>query len=149
MAEINLTQTEADALIAMPKVRENEVIHLFPVGGNGLIIPLFSEDRTENFLLDVSRGRINLLKAKYQTRVRQVVVLVRLDLNGAPHRNPDDSEIACPHLHVYREAYGDKWAVPAPGADFPRIDDLWHSLGDFMNFCHITQPPHFERGLLV
>jgi hypothetical protein len=147
MADMNLTQAEADSLIAMPKVRENETIHLFPVGGSGLIVPLFSEDRAENFLLDVSGGRINLHKAKYQNRARQVIVLVRLDLNGAPHRNPDDSEVLCPHLHVYREGFGDKWAMPAPVAEFPNLGDLWESLADFMRYCHIIQPPQFERGL--
>jgi hypothetical protein len=38
---------------------------------------------------------------------------MRLDLDGPPHRNPDDEEIPWPHLHVYREGYGDKWASPA------------------------------------
>jgi hypothetical protein len=28
---------------------------------------------------------------------------MRLDLDAAPHRNPDDQEIACPHLYVYRD----------------------------------------------
>ena len=149
MTEVDLTQAEADSLLAMPKVRENEAIHLFPVGGSGLIVPLVAADRNENFLLDVSRGRINLLKVKYQTRARQVVVLARIDLNGAPHRNPDDSEVSCPHLHVYRHGYGDKWALPAPTANFPNTGDLWLTLLDFMQFCNITKPPHFERGLLV
>jgi hypothetical protein len=37
-----------------------------------------------------------------------MVVLVRLDLGGAPHRNPFDEEIGVPHLHLYREGFGDK-----------------------------------------
>lgn len=82
-----------------------------------------------------------------KSRARQVVVLVRLDLNGAPHRNPDESELPCPHLHLYREGFGDKWAIPAPIADFPNPTDLWQSLSDFMRYCHIVQPPYFERGL--
>ncbi len=149
MSELNLTQPEADALLAMPKVRENDTIHLFPVGGSGLIVPLMAQDRTENFLLDISRGRIDLQKAKYQNRGRQIVVLARLDLHGAPHRNPDEVEVPCPHLHIYREGYGDKWATPAPVSSFPAPHDLWQSLQDFMAFCHIVQPPHIDRGLLV
>jgi hypothetical protein len=149
MADTDLSQNEANALLALEKVRENDTIHLFPVGGSGLIVPLIAVDRSENFLLDLSRGRINLLKAKYQTRARQVVVLARLDLNGAPHRNPDDVEVPCPHLHLYRAGYGHKWAVPAPTNDFPHLGDLWATLFDFMAFCNITRPPHFEKGLLV
>ena len=111
------------------------------------MLSLQSPDKREQFLLDVSRGRIDLLKGAMQNRARQVVVLVRLDFGGAPHRNPDDSEVSCPHLHLYREGFGDKWAVPAPMDKFPRTGDLWGTLEDFMRFCNITRPPHIERGL--
>jgi hypothetical protein len=108
---------------------------------------LQSPDAREEFLLDISRARIDLVRAKFQNRARKVIVLLRLDLGGAPHRNPDDEEIPCPHLHIYREGYGDKWAISLPGADFQDPDDLWVTLQDFMQYCNITQPPHFERGL--
>jgi hypothetical protein len=111
MAEINLTQTEADALIAMGKYRVNDDRWDYPMSGGSISVPLISADRRENFILDVSRGKINLAKGTYQNRARQVVVLVRLDFGGQPHRNPDGEELQSPHLHVYREGYGDKWAV--------------------------------------
>lgn len=149
MADINLTQAEADALIGMEKHRADNERHDFPTGGQSLILPLQSPDRREQFMLDINRGRIDLLRGKYQNRARQVVVLVRLDFGGPPHRNPDDEEITCPHLHEYREGYGDKWARPIPVERFPRTDDLWGTLEDFMRFCNITQPPHIERGLFT
>jgi hypothetical protein len=149
MADINLTQAEADALIAMEKHRANEERHHFPMGGQALILPLQSSDKREQFLLDISRGRIDLAKVKMQNRARQVVVLVRLDLAGAPHRNPDGEEIPCPHLHRYREEYGDKWAVPVPTGRFRNLADVWATLGDFMAYCNITHPPHIERGLFT
>ena len=105
--------------------------------------------KVEQFLLDIRRGRIDLLKGKYQARARQVVVLVRLDFGGAPHRNPDDQEIGNPHLHLYREGYGDKWAVEVPVQHFPRTSDLWGTLEDFMKFCRVTLPPYIERGLFT
>jgi hypothetical protein len=147
MADLDLTQAEADALIALEKHRVNEERHNFPMGGESLIIPLQTPDRREQFLLDISRGRIDLLKGKYQNRARQVVVLVRLDFGGPPHRNPNDEEIPSPHLHVYREGFGDKWAVPVPAEKFSNLSDLWRTLEDFMRFCNITQPPYIERGL--
>jgi len=149
MADINLTQAEADALIAMEKHRATEDRSDFPMGGQSLVLPLQSSDKREQFLLDLSRGRIDLLKIKMQKRGRQVVVLVRLDLGGAPHRNPDDEEIPTPHLHVYREGYGDKWAVPVPVDRFRVTGDVWATLEDFLRFCNITQPPHIERGLFT
>jgi len=149
MADISLTQAEAEALITMEKHRANEERHQFPMGGQGLILPLQSSDKREMFLLDISQGSINLAKVKMQNRARQVVVLVRLDLAGGPHRNPDGEEIPCPHLHRYREGYGDKWAVPVPEERFTSIADVWATLGDFMEFCNITQAPHIERGLFT
>lgn len=147
MADINLTQAEAEALIAMEKHRENDDWHNFPALGGSLTLPLQSPDKREQFLLDFSQGRIDLLKVKMQNRGRQVVVLVRLDLSGAPHRNPDGSEVPCPHLHVYREGYGDKWAIPVPADRFRSTTDLWQAYDDFVQYCNITQPPHIQRGL--
>ncbi|HWQ37505.1 MAG TPA: hypothetical protein VNM24_02690 [Burkholderiales bacterium] len=149
MADIALTQAEADALIAMEKHRATNDRHDFPMRGESLTVPLQSPDKREHFLLDLSRGRIDLLKVKMQNRGRQVFVLVRLDLGGPPHRNPDDTEVPAPHLHVYREGYGDKWAVPVPAERFSNPADLWVTLEEFMRFCNVTQPPHIERGLFT
>ena len=117
--------------------------HLAPTG----IVPLVSPDKRESFILDVSRGRIDLKKGTYQNRARQVVVLVRLDFGGPTHRNPDGVEIACPHFHVYREGYGDKWALPVPADRFPNLGDLWVTLEDFMRYCNVTIAPNIRRGL--
>jgi hypothetical protein len=149
MADLDLTQAEADTLIAMPKVRVNDDTWDYPGGGGYLIVPLASQDKREQFLLDISRGRIDLQKGKYQNRARQIVVLVRLDFGGAPHRNPDDQEMPCPHLHLYREGFGDKWAVAVPADKFPNIDDLWQTLQDFMRFCNVVDPPAINRGLFT
>ena len=149
MADISLTQAEADALIDMEKHRVTDDRTDFPMGGESVILPLQSADKREQFLLDLSRGRINLQKVKMQTRGRQIVVLVRLDLGGAPHRNPDGEEIPVPHLHVYREGYGDKWAMPVPTDQFRAVPDVWMTFEDFMRFCNITRPPNVKQELLT
>lgn len=146
MAEINLTQAEADALIAKEKRKIDEESWNYPGLGGSISIPLESLDKRENFLLDISRGKIDL-KGTYQNRSRQVIVLVRLDFGGQPHRNPDDEEIPSPHLHIYREGYGDKWAIPIPADRFPNISNLWQTLDDFMKFCNIIEPPSIEGEL--
>jgi hypothetical protein len=147
MADASLTQAEADSLIAMEKVRADEKEYEFPIPGEKLVIPLTSKDKRENFILDVSRGRIDLGKVTYQNRGRQVVVLVRLDVGGAPHRNPDFEEVACPHLHVYREGYGAKWAIPAPVDKFPNTGDIFQTLFHFMQHCNITTTPNVRKLL--
>jgi hypothetical protein len=147
LADINLTQAEADALIAMEKCRADEKEYLFPRPGERISIPLTSPDKRENFMLDVTRAQIKLTKATYQDRARQAIILMRLDLDGPVHRNPDGEEILCPHLHVYREGYGDKWAVPAPTDRYTNTLDLFATFETFMLHCNITDPPRIEKGL--
>ena len=93
MANSSLTQVEADALIALTKRRVDTREWDYPNPGGSVTIPLVSSERREPFLLDIRRSRIDLAKGTYQNRGRRVVVLVRLDFGGRPHRNPDDSRI--------------------------------------------------------
>ncbi|MEW6070450.1 MAG: hypothetical protein AB1485_07525, partial [Candidatus Thermoplasmatota archaeon] len=79
MADINLTQAEANALIAMEKHRLDDMRWDYPGLGGSINIPLVSADKREDFLLDISRGKIDLLKGTYQNRSRQIIILVRLD----------------------------------------------------------------------
>ena len=147
MSDVDITQAEADALIAMEKHRADEKTRDFPTLGGCLSIPLVSADKRENFTLDVRRGRIDLLKGTCQNRARQVVVLARLDVGGPPHRNPDGHEVPAPHLHIYREGFGDKWAAPVPKEGFANVADLLQTLRDFMVYCNVTQQPIIDRGL--
>jgi hypothetical protein len=149
MAELTLTQSEADALIAIAKHSDDPTVWDYPDLGGGLSVPLVSADRREQFFLDLRRGRIDLAKGTYQNRGRQVIVLVRLDFGGAPHRNPDGEEIGSPHLHVYREGYGDKWAMPVPTDLFENLSDPWRTLEDFMRYCNVVEPPTIRRGLFT
>lgn len=149
MADSNLSQTEADVLIAMEKRRVDKNQWNYPAFGEQVTIPLVSTDGREAFLLDLHRARINLTKGTYQNRSRQVVVLVRLDFGGAPHRNPDGEEIGSSHLHLYREGFGDKWAFPVPSDRFSDVENSWQTLQDFMRFCHIVEPPIIQKGLFT
>jgi hypothetical protein len=147
MADIDISQVEADALIAMEKHRIDDREWLFSAPGERLAIPLTSIDKREQFMLDVSRGQIKLTKATFQNRARQAIILMRLDLNGPPHRNPDGVEVPCPHLHLYREGYGDKWATPPEPARYSNPSDLFSTLDAFMGECNITNRPNIQKGL--
>lgn len=147
MSDFNLTQAEADALFALEKRRIDETIWTFPGLAASLSIPLASTDGRENFTLDLRRGRIDLGKGTYQNRGRQVIVLARLDFGGQPHRNPDGAEIGSPHLHLYREGYGDKWAFQLPPQLAAEANHPWRLFEAFLKFCNVVEAPTFERGL--
>ncbi|MCJ7484048.1 MAG: hypothetical protein MUO31_13900 [Thermodesulfovibrionales bacterium] len=149
MAEMFLTQMEADILLAMPKIRTNDEEYIFPWMGSKFSFPLSSQDKRENFLLDIWRSGSIELKGRYQNRARSVITLVRLDFGGSPHRNPDDAEVPSPHIHIYREGFGSKWAYPIPLDKFSNPEDMWTSLQEFMKFCNIIQPPNIIRGIIT
>jgi len=142
-----LSQAEADSLLDLEKRREDDTTYSLPDLGGKISAPLVSLDGREPFLLDITRSHIRLTKITYQTRARNIFILARLDLDGAPHRNPDDTEVGVPHLHLYREGYGDKWAYPVPLDAFSDLTDSWNALQDFMKFCSVIEPPFFEAGL--
>jgi len=141
-----LTQDEADGLLAVRK--------WFPPGSavsllsGKRVYELESDAPGERFVLDTFRGTIRLAKITVQNRVRSAVILARLDVAGAPHTNPDGEHVNCPHLHVYREGFEDRWAVPLDPARFPMPGDLGRTFADFCAFCSIVNVPPFQEELL-
>lgn len=145
MAEDSLSQNDADALLRMEKVPVSRDAYHFPDLGGRIEVPLMSRDERELFSLDINRKRIAMTTG-YQKRGRQVIVLARLDF-AAPHRNPDGMEVGVPHLHLYREGYGDKWAVEVPAELLSEPEDAWQVLHDFMKYCGVVEQPKIVRGL--
>ncbi|MHC4181155.1 MAG: DUF6978 family protein [Planctomycetota bacterium] len=142
-----LSQERADELIGMPKRCMDGSPIDFPLPGESLRLELESVDKSESFILDVNRkGRIKLTKCTYQERYAVVEILLRLDIDGPPHENPDGEEVPSPHLHVYREGYGDKWAVPVP-PEFSSTSDLVQTLQDFMQYCNVQKIPEIQHGV--
>lgn len=142
-----LTQSEANILIKMPKFPQDaQIRYVYPMNEMRMEIPLISDDDRELFSLDLWKGKLSF-KSKYQTRGRKTIILVRVDLHGAPHRNPDGQEVPGSHIHLYQEGFDDKWAYPIDPEKFTNIHDLWQTFLDFMNFCNI-QRLNIDRRLL-
>lgn len=139
-----LTQSEADALLAIQKQFVNtKVLNLGQVALDETH-DLISLDGREKFLLDIWRGGINLKKYRYNNRARVIYILARVDIGGPPHRNPDGEIVQAPHIHIYREGYGDKWAYPISKYSFSTPIDMITVLRDFAKLCNITPLPQFQ-----
>jgi hypothetical protein len=130
-----LTQQEADDLLSLEKHYRGGKEIFIDLNKN-LCIPLHSPDNREEFILDIWRGAISLKKTKFQTRARTTVILVRVDIGGAPHRNPDGIEIQCPHIHFYKAGFDDKWAEPLSN-HFINFNDPIKILHEFMKYCKV------------
>jgi hypothetical protein len=140
-----ISQDEADELLATPKEMVDRGIILIPVGRRQSR-DLVSLDGRHEFLLDINRATINIAKITYQTRARKAVVLARLDLDGAPHTNLDGEMVDCPHLHVYREGFDDKWARRLDPRLFSDPVDMVTVLSDFARLCAIQSLPPVQVG---
>lgn len=136
-----LTQAEADRLISLIKSLDSTTpIHL-PNKGEMLQLNASSSDN-EKFIIDVKRGRIKISQATLQTRHNKTVPLIRLDIEGPSHTNPDSVIIPCPHLHIYREGYMDRWAYPVVlDKNFTDLNDLTLILYDFLKYNNFNQIP--------
>lgn len=112
-----------DELIQMKKVQSDDRVH--SLGSKYFVCNLSSLNGREQFFLDYSRGNISL-KYTLQCRARTTIQLLRLDIGGGWHKNPVSPdknnpepysgyyfEPGEPHIHKYREEYGDRWAYPA------------------------------------
>jgi Family of unknown function (DUF6978) len=143
-----LTQAEANQLLQMTKhfVRPPAAIAIPP--GFDESFELTGTDDRERFLLDVWRGTLRLTKLKFQNRVRTIIVLARLDVDGAPHTNPDGQKLSGTHLHLFREGYDDKWAQPIDAKTFTLLTDPGTSFQEFCAFCNIQAPPAIQ-GVIV
>jgi hypothetical protein len=120
----------------------------FPCSGSAQELEVKSLDGEEAFLIDINRrGRIKISKCTYQERYHVIEILLRLDIDGPTHQNPDGTEVPCPHLHIYREGYADKWAQPIP-ADFTNPADLIATLREFLVYCRVQNIPGINRPLL-
>lgn len=135
----DLSQSEADNLLKMTKEAADRNVRVFPAQGGYLEIPLKAVNAHEAFILSINRKSRISARITYQTRARQTVILARLDF-GTEHRNPDGRRVGSPHIHVYREGFGDKWAYELPHPDFDlfdgaNTDDEWFTR--FLDFCAI------------
>ena len=77
-----------------------------------------------------------------------LLLVITFVSGGAPHRNPDGKEILCPHLHVYREGYGDKWAIPVP-CNFSNSMTAWQIMNEFMDYCKVITKPIIHEELFT
>ena len=145
--DVILTQAEADTLIAMTKVFTDRAAISIPPGIDETR-ELIGVRQSERFLLDIWRGTLRLSKYRYQTRGWQVIVLVRLCIDGAPHTNPDGIRLTGSHLHRYREGYDDKWAEPLDPTKFANTQDIWKTFEDFCDYCNVQGIPSFQTGFV-
>lgn len=134
-----LSQAEIDYLLNVLKEMNGRKDIPFPGPSEYETIDLISWDKREKFVVDINRkGKIKLTKCTFQNRHQAGTILLRLEIDGRPHTNPDGEVIPCPHIHIAKESYGMAWAYPIPKEIFTNVDDLILTLIQFLEYCKVN-----------
>ncbi len=137
-----ISNVEFQRLLNLLKEFVNTERLMLPKAGTKIDLKLSSLDKKEDFVLNIRRGRINLSKITYQNLYSKYnMPLIRIDLDGTRHQNPDGEFVGLPHIHIYKEGFGDKWAYELDKELFTNTDDLALLLEQFMDYCNIKQVP--------
>lgn len=97
MSEVDLSQQEADRLLALEKHRVSDEAIRFPHPRRRALAKLLSANGKEEFIIDMYFGDVDFPRFSIQLRARQAIVLARLELDGPVHENPDGDLIPTPH----------------------------------------------------
>lgn len=133
MAATTITNAEFLELFKMKKTFANKDTTL-PHSGSKVQFILNGEHQ-RTFFLDVNRsGIIELKKFTLQNRY-MVIPLIRLDIDSAPHINPDGTKVSRNHIHIYKEGYGDSWAYELNEINDNCFDNCSEFSNFFLQFC--------------
>ena len=135
-----MTKEKAQELIQVMKriIKVNE--YSLPSIGETNSIPLQSESSTrDKFKVYVNR-KSRIVEGKYTLLLHYPEEdLLRIDVNGRDHMNPDGTIVPCPHIHMRSKDTGpwDRWAFDLP-AVFGDTEDCLTTLKDFLQYCHVN-----------
>lgn len=139
----NLDDSQVDSLIKELK----EILNKLDI--NSLSTPfgridsrhsLISDINGINFALSIYRGNKESGRFSLDLRFKETHdCLVRLDINGGPHKNPDGTISPSSHIHIYSNAYDKKdgYAYPIDINDFPNIENLYYASISFFDYTNI------------
>lgn len=144
-----LSQVEADYLVRVAKQINSAKVIVVPAAGGHDEWQATSVGGKDRFHLHMQRGRKVSTKVTLQERYETNEILLRLDIDGPTHGNPDGTVVPTPHLHIYREAFDDKWAFAVP----PDLDissgNPVDILASFLVYCGVVEIPPIQGGVLL
>lgn len=143
--EVVLTDAMFEQLLTMKKVFEQAVV--LPTSRESKTYNIKSDDGTEHFTLNVSRGQVfELVKSKLNTSYRKIPI-VRVEFNARPHLNPDGTKTGRDHIHIYKEGYGMSWAYDLSTFDEKYFHDPANFNSLFVDFCSYCNIMYAEENI--
>jgi len=145
-----LTQEEADELLQMLKKCVDKAVKL-PIYGQRMDYETVSVvQKSERFIISVNRRNLMTDKISYLARYKKDnTILLRLDVAPtSPHINPDilgGEKITGTRLHLYREGFDTKYAIPFE----PQDSDLEKTFYEFLDKFNVKEKPLIVESLKI
>lgn len=143
-----LSQEAADYLARIAKEITSANVLVIPTTGTQADWEATSITGREHFYLHMRRGRKVVTQQTLQERFESNEILLRLDIDGPTHSNPDGTVVPTPHLHVYRAGFDDKWAFHVPAELDVSGGSPTEVLLQFLGYCGVAPIPPVQGGLL-
>ena len=148
----DLTDNEARFLQELEKLVMERQVNI-PCNERKECLNLSSRENINDNIMRIyiKRGKRNIHKCSFTVIYNKSIVLWRLDIEpGRIHQNPDGEDVPNPHLHVYREGYDDKYAIPLPDS-FTDVNNLSKTLYDLLAYSNVINRDDveiYDQGVL-
>ena len=133
-----MTKEKAQELINVMKELLKTGIYTLPaIGTTGKVELKSTSSPRDRFDVIINR-RARIVTGKYTLLLKYPEEnLLRIDVNGPNHTNPDGTIVPCPHIHmrVKDEGRWDAYAYDIP-AIFGNSEDCATTLRDFLQYCN-------------
>ena len=148
----DLTDAEAKFLIELEKIATDRRIDIPDDSKKEHLNLASAEEQNDNIMrIYIKRGRRNINKCSFNVVYNKSIILLRLDIEpGRIHQNPDGRDVPNPHLHIYREGYDDRYAIPAPEC-FVDTSNLAQALYDLLGYSNVINRDEveiYDQGVL-
>lgn len=135
-----MTQAEAQRLIQLLKKLLQQGTIFLPKMGTSSQFELHSvfSDRDRFTIIFNRKTRIRADKYTLMLRYGKDKGLLRIDVGGPAHNNPDGTVVPCPHIHVQQRDTGlwDAWAIEIPVV-FNNVADRIETFQTFLQYCNV------------
>lgn len=142
-----MTHEEAQGFIQVLKLIIQKGVFALPQAGERNTLDLRSvfSDKDRFFVIYNRYSRIRKDKYTLLLRYGKDQCLLRIDVGGPPHTNPDGTIVKYPHIHIQQKDNGkwDAWAFELP-AIFGHVEDRLQTFMDFLEYCNVNNISSIE-----
>lgn len=142
-----MTQAEAQGLIQILKRLLQPNMITLPMTGSTSTVELCSVFSEKDYFSVIfnRKGRIDPSKYTLMLRYGKDKGLLRIDVGGPPHTNPNGTIVPCPHIHIQQRDTGhwDSWATDIP-AVFGNVADRIETFTTFLQYCNVCNIASIE-----